>query len=868
MNNNERLKTVDCAIIFMLDEEKEEFLRNNKDFIISEDESSDFIEFIFFDKNLCKRKGVICSGGKKMGNTEACELFYKLSREYKAELYINVGLAGLIGDINIGDVVIVDSLSTMGENNSNTTKRQIKDYIRDDSFAQSIYRQIKQSLNGFSQTSRHTISKFKRALFNEGINYCDVYNRTFNQNYIRNGWCITVPEVIKDKNNYAEFDELRKVSIIEMEAYYIAKWHDLIKKYEPENAVIESKLVIIKSASDFGDKNKRVFEKCDSRRIAMSNLSVAIECLCNKVYNFSRYETDTLVTYFNDEITQKCIDDIVKNNDVDKTIYEEVFENIIYCIDSNQTINTPVNLAERILNEDKQALILRGSSGVGKSTFLSYLYKNISKKKNSILVDFNKLSNTSKSSATQAARLLCRLIENNNECMLFIDGISNNNRIYQIVKNIFENTEEYANLSYCICNAIDDDSIDEICTMISSNKEVHFFDFIGTNVNSPKFDTFIHSLHKLYGQCFEEEKIRKFIRESEINNVDFRLINMLVTYNGDISNKKNLYTFVKDFIECKYGRNHINNYWKSFIDTSNNKAGISFENAANPYVSSVAISHGIINLFSNREQSKDNEKEKFLNKSFILSDDMNLLFDCILRKKRNYNEIVGNIIYSLKNDNISISTETQLVYNVCRCINNESVSYDLLKEYMINKVEFLYNIVNNNLSNQNYYHYLIQYRTTCIALNFCFDEKKYLSVFNNELLNNDKYIRCNLLFHFFYYSKREFDFNDLVNYNIENSNYEMYYNTFYKLKDSVMKYGDDLNKYIISNNQQIIMNIITLLQLIEHMQKYDKTFLDSDDEITDILNYLDKKFEKLIDITCNTKLTDDIYNKILKLISE
>ena len=185
---------------------------------------------------------------------------------------------------------------------------------------------------------------------------------------------------------------------------------------------------------------------------------------------------------------------------------------------------------------------------------------------------------------------------------------------------------------------------------------------------------------------------------------------------------------------------------------------------------------------------------------------------------------------------------------------------------MIDKVNRLSCIVKNETSNKDYYPYLIQYRTICIALNFCFNDNKYLCDFNSELLVNEKYKRYNLLFHFFYYSKREFEFYDLVNYNINNSTYEMYYNTFYKLKNSIVKPNERIYIDIISNNQQTIMNIITLLQLIEYMKKNNKTFNNSDNEIIDILCYLKEIFEKTNNKLSDSILREDIYNHILKLI--
>ena len=47
-----RIKEVDCALIFMLDEERDLFLDNNQEFMLTTKKNNQFIEFIFFDKKI------------------------------------------------------------------------------------------------------------------------------------------------------------------------------------------------------------------------------------------------------------------------------------------------------------------------------------------------------------------------------------------------------------------------------------------------------------------------------------------------------------------------------------------------------------------------------------------------------------------------------------------------------------------------------------------------------------------------------------------------------------------------------------------------------------------------------------------------
>ena len=163
------MKEVDCALIFMLEEEKKLFLDYNKDFILLSNNSDQFTEFIFFDKDMTQRKGVICSNGIKMGNTEACALFYKLTRYYKAQLYINLGVAGLIKDMNIGDVLIPNRISTMGENNANNEMKQTQDLFSDDQLSHNAVTALNKINADFSKRSVEDFNELIKRFKEHGI---------------------------------------------------------------------------------------------------------------------------------------------------------------------------------------------------------------------------------------------------------------------------------------------------------------------------------------------------------------------------------------------------------------------------------------------------------------------------------------------------------------------------------------------------------------------------------------------------------------------------------------------------------------------------------------------------------------------------
>lgn len=811
-------REIDCALIFMLDEERDLFLKNNKDFIITTPINSEgFIEFTFFDKKLLLRKGVICSQGKKMGNTEACQLFYKLSRYYKAHLYINIGVAAVIEGVNIGDVVIAERISTMGENNANTAKRQIEDFPYKNSVA-SIVQNLNSSLNLFTQESKKAISQFKNKLKAKGLDYDQIYNIKFTENIIRSGWCLTVPEVIKDIEKSPDLKDLRKLHLIDMEAYYFALWHDLVKQHEPENSLKDSVFLAIKSVSDCRDENKGLMEESGSRIMAMNNLYTVVSEYCTEIHSYNRQTKTDIYDYFNETILEHSIDPFARKAEISLEKVENLFKYIVHFEDEDSLnpITTPLKAVESILLQKNRALLFKGLSGTGKSTFLSYLYKQLANVEKCILVDFSKHS-PSMPEDTQLAILVERIIRKNLKCLMFLDGLTVNSMPYRVIRDILDNND-YSNLSICIGNI--DDDYDDLCSVISSRKEITQISFCGVSVFSPDFEGFIQDSEGFFtsiNDSYRQEIILPFIRDSKINSVDFRLLAMIVNYTGDLSKKKSLHTFIRDYVTNKYSNRKIIDYWSLFSGNSPEELRRNPLHA-NPYFHSLALVQGMVNTFTSTEGDQDKERKQILKRSYVLSNDMNLLFEYVLRNKKNHAVIVSNMLNALKSSTASISTETQFLYTISRTISPGTAPYKVFKKVVKEKISEI-EVMLKETDSPDFYSYLIQYRTLCIILNSCLMEKAYLEKFNFKLICNiDNYVKCNLLFHLFYYSKREFEFQKLDGFDLDAADYEMYSNTFYTLLNSLSSVSR-LGATIVSEDPQTVMNILTLLHLIQSMQK-------------------------------------------------
>lgn len=864
------MKEVDCALIFMLEEEKKLFLDYNKDFILLSNNSDQFTEFIFFDKDMTQRKGVICSNGIKMGNTEACALFYKLTRYYKAQLYINLGVAGLIKDMNIGDVLIPNRISTMGENNANNEMKQTQDLFSDDQLSHNAVTALNKINADFSKRSVEDFNELIKRFKEHGIDlkkYKDI--NTFKNNKVVTGWCLTVPEVIKDREREKEISDFRKLHLIDMEAYYIGFWHKLIANQEPEIVDKLSEFLVFKSVSDYGDENKNKMEECGSRNLAMKNLYSIVSLYCTKIYEFTRIEPNDLYSYFHKEVSKICLDRFSYDITDTKT-FEDFFKYIIYIDDDIEFDNSKcVESAIDIITKGEQALFLFGRSGTGKSTFMSYLYRVIlNKKHDAVFIDFSKFSKFTNPSDKQVLSMIERLLAEKKELIFFFDGIDTYTDSYKILKNMFDKYK-YPNLSFCIGNIKEEDDL-RLYDTISWDKQITDLSFNGISVKSPLFKEFIiksKSFFEKHNKNYDDKTIANFIIESKIGNVDFQLLSMFSEYSNDLSKKKCLHTFVKEYLSGKYRtRLECCKWFPPFeyekpeelpiIDNSDEILRI----RKNSYFNSLGIALEIVDMF---EKNDEERIKKFFKNEYILSDDMNLFFEHILKQKHNCNNILGKILLHLNDTEVSRSVETQLIYSISQLSvkKNSNPYYDKIKNLVVSKCELAEKKLSEVTNEVENFYWLIEYRTLCIILSQCYNISDGLKKYNKKILEKSDISRCNLIFHLFYYSKRNFSFIKVYEFSLEETDYEMFCNTYYKLKSSLSLTPDELISYLLIEEPFMIMNVITFLHLIKEIIVNDGKFNKFVCEVKEFLNELFVIFNEV-----NDKKESSFFSDISKLI--
>ncbi len=865
------IKEVDCALIFMLDEERDLFLEHNSELIITSEKNNMFVEFIFFDKNMSLRKGVICSNGKKMGNSEAVHLFYMLSRKYKAHLYINLGVAGLIDDMNIGDVLVVERLSTMGENNANNTDKQLVDLFSGNKLAISAVNELKSLLKSFSDDTANSVLEFKKNLKSANIaTKYKGFERNFKDNKIMAGHCVTVSEVIKDISKYPELKKLRKINLIDMEAYYIALWHNIVKNNEPNNSIIDSDFLAFKSVSDYGDENKPFMEQFGSRNIAMKNLCTVVTAYCTKIYTYKQESNTKVYDYLSKEISEKSLDSIVNksinSNNIPFNEFEQLFDNFSSWDEKTSEKNGIVSYAMDKLSQPKQALLLTGRSGTGKSTFLSYLYKSVSSQKRSVLIDFSKFSSKTIPTDCQIVSLIEGLIIQNMDYLVFIDGLRVGTPPYDRLKKVLD-YHEYSNLGFCIGNI--DDDFEDLYNIVSGKNNINEILFYGVSVCHPQFNKIIDDSSCFFlniSPNYKKDVVRNFIKGAKLTSVDFRLLTTFANYTGDLTSHKSFYSFIKSYLSSKYKQEEFNNYWKNIIDAKPSEI-YNYQNRIdfNTYFASFSIAQNIINAFS---ENNIETIKLILKMNYILSDDMNSIFEFILKNKKQYGRIVNNMIAALDQYESSISTETQLLYNISRTITKDNQYFKKFENLVSKKIKLVEKKLKNT-NDKNYYNYIIEYRTLSIVLNACFQKKDFLQKYNNKLIEKDiDYSRCNLAFHLFYYAKRSFDFNMLNEFDFRQASYEMISNAYYILENSLKTSSGSIINDIIAADPQFIMNIVTLFNILDSMIDNDNIVIEITNAATEFIREILENIDKIGERNRNNKIIESLRKLSLHILNE
>lgn len=828
-DKNESVVTeIDCALLIMLDEERDLFLQQNSQLIVEKTDSAGFTPFTFFDQKGMRRVGVIFSKGKEMGNTEACKMFYEFSRRYKAHLYINLGVAGYFKEMNIGDVLIVNRLSTLGENNASNVPWQTKDSPYHNNIP-------KRSWDSLRQNSRKRLNDFYMSLRQHPEYSAEKFSDLIKEEYntIKYGRCITVPEVIK--GDTSRFPDIRTGNVLDMEAYYLYDWHEFIKEREPLHAVETSEFLSFKSVSDMADGNKTIVEECGSRTLAMANLCDVVCEYLTAVHNFKREEEQTIYSYFRSEISERSLDPLFQR-DRDGSM-EEKFGHLckfFMMVSSQEGIMSgkdSVAAAYQFLSEPKRTLVLSGHSGTGKSTFISYVYCKIPAERRAILVDFSKFNRSTIPTDYQVVYLLERLLSQEDSVAVFLDGVDINGETYDLLLSALQG-KVYTNLSLCIGDITEGSSRPMRTNarnpddLLPINTVVERYSFGDVSLYSPYLKPMLKSAAEyFYGaqkSTFNADNVLQFVHRSRLSHVDFRLLKMF----ADNWPSQNFYKFMDRFCANKVGRNTCNQlylhipftlyYDKTLTDKERDAYHILSQNS---FTRAFLFANCIAEIVIAGDKEKMSD---LLGSDYLLSNDMNLLLalKLELEEGRVRERFINNLVQRLSDQDTvkSPSAQTQLIYNIFQIKLNSRSLEKARKEMLLHQAKYAKEQCEQCRTNgEDYYHWLIQYRTLSILMWHSLGDKdrkrEFLDEYNQLLLTDSDTHHCNLSFHLYYYSYREFTFDQVNTFKIDSVTDEMFFNTYYTLAHALRE--DNFSDKQYYQNPFVCMNIITFVHLTQ-----------------------------------------------------
>lgn len=834
-------KIVDCIIFAMLKEERKLFLDNNPYLIYDETKKNeDFLEFTFFDKEQYLRQGVICSLDGEMGNNEAGKLFYRTAKRYQSELYINVGVCGYIDDVNIGDVIIIDELYSLCERNASDSSLQKTDAPLNKQFIKRVASLLNTEYGSIFNKNTEVKLKELRNNLNHELANRKVPKQTktllgkmcsHKNNIIKMGYCATYHSVVKDKNTRDLIKRTRKTNIVDMEAYYFFDWMELMKNEGNEQIPFDSKMIFFKSISDPSINEhgeKAMFERIGSRKLAMSNISnVVCYYICN-LYNFTRKGESNLYKYFKD-ISEQHINKLIFYTPDAYYALENLCSHIILNknINGSTITNNYISLCCDILNKNKHILVLEGTPGKGKSTFISYVYKRICDlEKPCIFISIPELSNSNESlSNIQILYLLERLLESDKNITVFVDGvegsrskdIKHNKSILDSLVNIFYKHND-RNFSLCIgaWHTSDTDTIkNNIVSRINNNASVCSLTFKSVSALDNNIDAFISAFGEFYryvDENFSENMYLKNVKRIINNNqlqlryVDFRLLYIFAKYSESLRNSSNFYEFINKYCisNSSQGIEQIVNCAYSILDNDENLCNELL--TKNIYSRSFILANFVFSAFVEDDSPKI---EIILKNSYILSDNINLFLTYLLKSNESdANKFIDNVLKSFNTySDCQICSKVQLLYNISS-VNLRGERKKAVQAYVIDEIN---KIDVNDLINKDI-DIIISFRTLSIILNTKFNNDNYLRNFNNILAdseNNNFIIKLNNNFHFLYYSHMEFTYHKVVDdVRFEN---EVIWNTVTILKNYISS-----NHY---NSTYIETCIITLSNLLETNKK-------------------------------------------------
>lgn len=821
---------VDCAIITVLEEEMKLFLENFKKDVQIVEQRNNYTLFRFCDKDDFVRDGIIYNIGKHMGNSEACRLMYEFTRKYSADIYINIGVSCGLNDVNIGDVIFIETCSSLSEKNSTKSELQQTDLNYNPDFITSEYNNLPNSFQReFEKYSNDNLQKIQSNLSAKLNNKKSPIKQkekiislfSHEKNEIILGECVTVPYVVKDKDTYQKIvDKARKANVLDMEAYYLALWHQIIQKNEPTKIDSQSKFIMFKSPSDNGiDTDKKLLESIGTRKLSMANLAFVTQYFINNSCSFHSNTNITVPDYMQETFSISSVDSLPDKYE-DREAFNKLCPFIIKNLE-NTKINDYFDFAVHTLSRRGAVLALDGPTGMGKSTFMTYLYLALKEDNDCIYIDISKIMPPNgENQIDTCLYFLNRMMKSGKykNVVLLIDGIGNDMNIstqaqitlYNKLSHILLQQSEQR-ISICINESVNNQKIREAIPALNPDATLSFD---SSSVDSDDLASFVMAFYEFYKNIVSLEEsftnnVLSLISSSRLQYIDFRLLKMFADQSTLLANSKKFEDFIFRFCSTIVINNAAlyelaNNIFDKEIgnDSKSITEKESFDDIRNNiYTKAYMISVHIWNL-CNKNLSYFNSHEFFISPNIKM-----FLIYCIQKSERtSRNKTITNILIHIQRDSLSHSAITQLLYIIGSVYNSLSITNQNLYQ-KISSARLDRYMSNNDLSCAD----ILEFRSLAIIMSICGIDDKYLSEFNLRMINNEKnnYLSYNAMFDFWYYSQKCFSFSQIENSpvnEVDESQFWYTYNIVYNLLEKGIKAQN-------SFDSQFLMHYITMLYL-------------------------------------------------------
>lgn len=774
---------VDCIVFSILKEEKDLFIKfaQERDFFdrkVYNHPELTAEKLSFIDRDYTIRTCVICSlvreeNIKQMGNAAAYKLLYIISRYYKSNFYINIGVAGAFSKkANLGDVFLVVENICVTKKDSNGNLSQNTSAI-ERSIVQNVFDKIKDNNN--TKLCQLITDRIKVRLdeVKRDKDICDLLNErkiTLTDGILQKGRCITFPYVLKNKEELLsskEMSTLNEWDIVDMEAYYFIDWFLLMRKIDFKHCSKNSELLIVKSPSDTCEEALK-HRLSKARGLAMGNISEYLSVYLSEIHEFQKGNLqiigceEYLCKEFNIKDMFPCLD-----GELNTTSYDALFSLVAETPPSSDSPFSILDLGKE-MEDIRNSIIITGGPGKGENILLALIYKSCSKKK--LYIDFARVLEDKHCNVKIICKCLLYIFNQtpdhygiflaNLDC---INCMEDARRILQILDSCKDK------FAFCVTYNANSDKTDyqfiaEIKQKINANKEI--IEITLNNIcsyNKDAVNRYIECYADLFLPNKTEEEKGYFIKncnrvisyrdvfKKEIKHVDWQLMQLFSNFDKMFMRTGNL--GICEIIDEYCAKNDLNAIVAQAMGEGNIDSRSFGRLGHNVYCRAFTYARYLYQILLHI-----NENINALNRYvFYLSDSIDYFMQYLLAKSGQKEQISNAVLENI--GKVRSGVQHELLYLISKNMKKDDALYSHIKKAIYERISVIN--LNDIKNDESGCEEIITYRTYALCLKD-FGNVEYLQLFVEKLRIDELFQRVNLSFYLNYYSQKEFTNSDVV----------------------------------------------------------------------------------------------------------